>query len=104
MIWFVYYSCYHYNQQHSQHFLWLLSARPVATTEPAPSPHLLRSLAVVLTQAANDDTGHLVWNNKSPAYKSITAVYINTAPLRATLIAKAQRANYWDDGASNTVT
>ena len=52
-------------------------------------PHLLRSLAVVLTQAVNDDSGHLVWNNKSPAYKSITAVYINTAPLRATPVANA---------------
>ena len=40
--------------------------------------------------------GHLVWNNKSPTYKSITAVYINTAPLRATLIANAQHANYWE--------
>ena len=63
LIWFVYYSGYHDNQQHIQH----------ATTEPAPSPTCSEALRFVLTQAINDDTGRLVWNNKSPAYKSTPA-------------------------------
>ena len=40
-----------------------------------PPPTCSEALRFVLTQATHDDTGRIVWNNKSPAYKSITAVY-----------------------------